>query len=126
MNRPFSILLAVALLATTGCGGNNATISGKVAYKGRPVASGSVVVLNPDNTASKGEIRPDGTYSVSGVARGRVKIGVLSADPSKGPSAAPGRTAGWFPLPRPAGNPGTSGLECEVTRSRQQHDIEIK
>jgi hypothetical protein len=120
-----SALLVVALLAASGCGGNNATMSGKVTYKGRAVTSGSVVVLNPDNTASKGEIQPDGTYTVSDVARGHVKIGVLSAEPSKGPSGDKTK-AGWFPLPHPLGNPGTSKLECEVTATRFQHDIDIK
>ena len=31
------------------------------------------MLRNPDNTASKGAIQPDGTYVVSGVARGRVR-----------------------------------------------------
>ena len=125
MKRMRSTLLILTLLSLSGCGGNNTTMSGKVTYKGRAVTSGSVVVLNPDNTASKGEIQPDGTYTVSGVARGRVMIGVLSADPSKGPSADKMKAAGWFPLPHKLGNPGTSTLECEVTASRFRHDIEI-
>ena len=119
MRRMRFVLLALALLAA-GCGGNNATISGKVTYKGRAVASGAVVVRNPDNTASKGAIQPDGTYAVSGVARGRVQIGVLSARPEKE------RMRDGFALPRQYGKPGVSGLECEVTGSRVTHDIEMK
>ena len=112
-------LFSLLLLAAIGCGGNNATISGKVSYKGRAVTSGAVVVRNHDNTASKGAIQPDGTYAVSGVARGRVQIGVLSAEPK-----AKGRD--WFPLPRKYGKPGASGLECDVTGSSVQHDLDLK
>jgi hypothetical protein len=119
MRRVLPFLLTVLLLAAFGCGGNNATITGKVSYKGRAVRSGSVVVRNPDNTASKGAIQPDGTYIVSGVARGRVQIGVLSADPK-----AKGRD--WFALPRRYGKPGESGLECDVTGASVQHDIDMR
>lgn len=122
MRRLPAALLAAALLAV-GCGGHNATISGKVIYKGRPVTSGAVVVLNPDGTAAKGAIRPDGTYAVSGVARGVVKLGVLSADPAPASKAKP---AGWFPLPKALGSPGRSGLTCEVSSSQVSHDIDVK
>ena len=126
MRRVLFFPLILPLMASLGCGGNNATVSGKVIYKGRPVTSGSVVIRNPDNTATRGPIQPDGTYAVSGVARGRVQIGVLSADPSQGPIEERARAQGWFPLPRKLGKPGASGLECEVTTSRFQHDIDIK
>src|SRR5262249_16860771 len=98
-------------------------IRGKVRFQGRPVTSGAVVVLNSDGTAVKGAIQPDGSYSVAGVVRGRVKIGVLSARPG---ADHKNNAEGWFPLPRVLGNPGTSGLVCDVTGSRVQHDLEIK
>src|SRR5437016_3362903 len=65
------ILIGIA----TGCGGNTAIVSGKVTYQGRPVTSGSVIVLNQDGTAESWVILPDGTYSVPGVKRGHVKFG---------------------------------------------------
>jgi hypothetical protein len=125
MSRRAFVLLALALLAA-GCGGNNATISGKVTYKGRAVTSGAVVVRNPDQTATKGAIQPDGTYSVSGVARGRVEIGVLSARPRRDSPTRQAEMRDWFALPRQYGKPGVSGLACDVTGSRVQHDIEMK
>jgi hypothetical protein len=122
-------------------------LSGKVSYQGHPVLSGSVIVLNADGTARNGVIKPDGTYSVGGVSRGRARIGVLSPDPArarsilekeknqakvnqlpgkdKAPRTRPG-TGGWFPLPRNLGDPDQSGLECDVSSSRVQHDIEMK
>ena len=120
--------LALAL-ALTGCGGS--TLDGTVRYRGQPVTSGVVVVLNPDNTAAKGNIGPDGSYTVSGVGRGPVKVGVLSPDPAHHAARAknsrtrkPQQTAGWVPLPDAAGNPGTSGIAFEVDGSAT-HDIDI-
>src|SRR5690349_503951 len=81
MRRTF-VIAAVLIGAAAGCGGQGATVSGKVSYKGRPVVSGSVIVLNPDGTARTGVILPDGSYTVEGVSRGLVKIGVLSPDPA--------------------------------------------
>jgi hypothetical protein len=137
------ILLPAALLAAlTGCGGS-AKLTGKVTYKGQPVLSGTVTVLNEDGTAASGVIQPDGTYAVEGVKRGRVKIGVVSPDPARARSilkkaenkdakdkdhhghTIPG-TGGWFPLPPELGDPEKSGIELVVSSSRMQYDIEPK
>src|SRR5438477_1667604 len=82
MRRAIPLLAALLLPMLIGCGGT-ATVAGKVTYQGRPVLSGSVIVLNDDGTAVSGVIQPDGTYSVEGVKKGRVKVGVLSPDPTK-------------------------------------------
>jgi hypothetical protein len=139
MKRVGLLLPAALAVALSGCGGP-ATVNGKVIYQGRPVLSGSVIVLNADGTAEEGVIQPDGTYSVEGVNRGRVRIGVLSPDPAHARSILkPGvnqanhprpdpkaARAGWFPLPRNLGDPEKSGLTCEVSASRVKHDIEMK
>jgi hypothetical protein len=140
---PLPLALAAAL---SGCGGG-ATLSGKVTYQGQPVTSGSVIVLNADGTAESGVIRPDGTYTVEGVQKGPVKVGVLSPDPAHARSilvtnrshakddhkhakdsrpAAKAKSAGWFPLPHELGDPEKSGLGCEVTKSRTRYDIDLK
>ena len=68
MRRVIVFALMALLLVASGCGTGTATISGKVSYKGRPVTSGGIVVLNPDGrTIAKGTIQSDGTYSVDGV-----------------------------------------------------------
>ena len=115
----------LSVLLAAGCGSNNSSLDGKVSYKGQPVTSGMVVVLNPDRTTAKGEIEPDGTYSVSGVSsHGSVQVGVLSPDPahhatrpahSRKPKPKP--SAGWVALPDTAGNPSTSGIEFEMAGS---------
>ena len=78
-----------------------------------------MVVLHTDGTAKSGVIQPDGSYSVAGVERGHVHVGVISPDPAHARSvltveanraraghrrthavAYRPKTSGWFPLPR--------------------------
>src|SRR5438046_4965070 len=82
MKRALACLPLILLTTLSGCGGETATLSGKVTYRGRPVTSGSIIVVHEDGTARVGVIEPDGTYAVEGVKRGRVKIGVFSPDPA--------------------------------------------
>jgi hypothetical protein len=146
MRRMRLVAAAIVLAAASGCGGT-ATLSGKVSYKGQPVLSGSVIVLLADGTARESVIQPDGTYTVEGVSRGRVRLGVFSPDPArarsilnkeqnqaqhaadKHPKVVHGHTkpgtGGWFPLPPHLGDPEKSGLECDVAGSRVRHDIEM-
>jgi hypothetical protein len=137
-----SAILAVSL---SRCGNGTATLSGKVTYRGRPVTSGSIVVLNADGTAKSGVIQPDGTYSVAGVGRGHVRLAVISPDPAHGRSvltveanraragqkrthavAYRPKTSSWFPLPRELGDPQSSGLERDVGGSSMEYDINAK
>src|SRR5437763_7171045 len=119
MRRLLACLPLVLLLTLSGCGAGTATLGGKVTYRGRPVTSGSIIVVHEDGTARVGVIEPDGTYSVEGVKRGRVKVGVLSPDPAHARSiltpdenrakealrhakgakkAVKPKAGGWFPL----------------------------
>src|SRR5437868_5190561 len=117
-------------LVLTGCGGDTATVRGKVSFQGRPVIYGSVIFVSADKTAREGVIEADGSYTVKGVHPGEVRIGVASRDPTKGRStrlgepshhkgkagvaAAKAATKGWFPLPRTLEDPDKSGLSCTV------------
>jgi hypothetical protein len=134
MKRIHALALLILIAALPGCS-RTATVGGHVRYKGRPVLSGSVIVLNADGTAESGVIYPDGTYTVKGVKKGPVRLGVFSPDPAKAHSilktadkdhhAGPGNSPGWFPIPADFGNPEKSGLGCEVTTSRFPFDIEM-
>ena len=137
MRRTRRILAALLLATLAGCGGG-ARVSGSVRYQGKPVLSGSVIVLHADGTACSGVIQPDGTYTVSGVKPGPARLGVLSPDPArarpvgkkgkpegKAKRTRPG-THGWFPLPAQLGDPEKSGLICDMNASNVRHDIDVK
>jgi hypothetical protein len=144
MRAPGCVAALVLTTSLAGCGGSTATLSGKVSYQGKTETSGSVIVVNEDGTAESGVIQPDGTYSVTGVKRGRVKIGVLSPEPARarsivkseaprpkgtGKMTAAERKAidtGWFPIPRQLGKPDTSDIACDVAAAHVEFDIEMK
>jgi hypothetical protein len=136
------MLVAVDL---SGCGNGTSTLSGKVSYRGRPVTSGSIIVLQDGGTARSGIIQPDGTYSVAGVERGHMRVAVISPNPAHTRSvltveanrarvghkrthavAYRPNTSGWFPLPHDLGDPATSGLECDIAATNVEYDISAK
>src|SRR5579871_6375698 len=74
----------LAALAATACGcSREASVSGKVTYKDKPVTYGTVIVLGPEHKASSGAIQPDGSYTVEGLVPGEAQFGVVSRDPAK-------------------------------------------
>jgi hypothetical protein len=139
MKRLVAFAAAALVCGALGCG-RTATVSGKVTYQGKPVLSGSVIVLSWDGTARSGVIYADGSYKVEGVKKGAARLGVFSPDPATAHSILhhaetsdknsgkpeKGKSPGWFPLPRALGDPATSGQKCDVTSSRVQFDIELK
>jgi len=136
-----SIPLMILLASVCGCG-HGTNVTGKVIYKGRPVAYGSVIFLCSDKTARSGVIEPDGSYTIEDVPPGDVNIAVISRDPSKGRSvlrgqkpSQPGKNKAassektakqWFPLPSKFEDPKTSGLGYIVASDSAVHDIDLK
>jgi len=70
--RCFSLLLLFVTIV--GCGKKDGTVSGKVTYKGAPVTGGFITFEPTNGVAAKGDIKPDGTYKVSGVPPGDNKV----------------------------------------------------
>ena len=130
----------VVCSTAVGCGAGRTTASGKVTFRGKPVTSGTVMLVAADKQIYLGPIQPDGTYSVPAVPVGPVAIGVSSPDPNdvevrgKGsgtigarPTSRKGDKAlpeGWFPLPDKYADPNGSGLSGEV-KSGRPFDIAI-
>src|SRR6266540_2042684 len=110
-------LAAVAALAvlTVGCGGQG-NLNGKVTItedgKTRSLAMGSVMVIASDNKPYYGEIKPDGSYQVSGVPAGNAKVVVNSPDP-KLQDVVASRTAG-----RDGGDGSKAEPRPQVDRSK--------
>jgi hypothetical protein len=135
--------MAAALLVVTlaGCGGGRADVSGKVLYKGKLLTSGTVSMVGPDGIVRQGAIKPDGTYTITGVAAGKVQIGVLSANPAgdvRGRRPAAGNrvaaappdgapvASNWFAIPASYQEPTTSGLSTVLASGSNQHDIKLE
>jgi hypothetical protein len=135
--------LAVLLgLACAGCGPGKGDVSGRVTSNGRPVVTGTVSVLGSDGLLRSGDIGPDGTYRVEGVAAGPAKVAVTSPDPwdeyqklvkvqkSKGaadrikPPAIDKKD--WFPLPKAYEGPEQSPLSFTVQGGANEYDVPLR
>jgi hypothetical protein len=124
------------LCAAWGCGGSAGTIAGKVSYRGKVLAGGTVTLFNADGVKIRSvPIRPDGSYRASGLPVGLTKIAVESKAPSGLPPVlvprppekydlADGATPA-VPIPPHYKDAGKSGLTVEVTAGDQKHDIDL-
>jgi hypothetical protein len=122
---------AVLLLLAGGCGGGTTssltTVKGKVSYRGRPLATGTIVfapdaVRGNHGALARAAIQPDGTYALQtddapGAAPGWYRVTVIALDstpPTSGKSFAVPRSL----LPDKYRDPQLSGLSCEVKAER--------
>jgi hypothetical protein len=112
-----------------------------VTYDGKPLVSGSVMMVADDGLPLVGVINPDGSYTVSGVPVGKVRVAVNSPPPEppvnaggpagplgKNPASAPPPLvddAGWFPIPEKYGDPEQSGLTFHVKRGPNIYNIDL-
>lgn len=124
-------LLALPLFSLVGCADKVVEVKGKVTYQGKEVCGGGIQLVAKNNQVYGGTIAEDGTYIVSGVPAGEVKIGVSSPDPSnntaatmrssrsgaaglggaaKKGEAAPAKNSKWFKIPDKYSDPDKSGL----------------
>jgi hypothetical protein len=133
-------LLAAALagglfLLPSGCGvfENAGTVSGTVRYKGQPLTEGSVSFVSEKGQVATGSIDKSGHYVVSRVPVGPAKVTVQVVS-SEGPppmsfvgAAKPEQgTATGSKIPLRYGMAATSGLQHNVTKGKQQFDIDLK
>ena len=128
----FAFLLL--LVFAVGCGGN-APVTGTVKFPdGTPLDRG-IVVFETDKMAARGDIRKDGTYTLTtgedkGIPPGTYKVSIAGANqPIVIPPSGQG---GGAPIITPVTNlvdtkfesPNTSGLTCEV-KGKTTFDIEV-
>ena len=123
-------------------------MAGKVTFKGKPLAGGSVTVVGTDNVPRLGGIAADGTYAVGGVPAGEVRVSVSwPAPPAEAapaaaalpppeakkrrgmalegvPAAAADRKT-WFRIPERYGDVATSGLRYAVAGGANAVDVKM-
>jgi hypothetical protein len=112
-------------------------VSGKVTYGGKNLAWGTVQFEGSDGIIHHGNIELDGSYSVSGVPTGEVKVAVSSINPKSsdfvpmqregGPPPPPRpEIKGWFAIPEKYDKTFNSGLSYTIKRGENNIDIELK
>ncbi|HZV03835.1 MAG TPA: hypothetical protein VE999_01980 [Gemmataceae bacterium] len=134
--KPFLHLAALGLtaLAASGCDPSAVTVSGKVTAGGRPVTAGTVLFLGADNQIATGNLDGEGHYVVPHAPTGNVKVAVLTLRPQQIKAARyrpkeapplPSRLTNLVPVAEKYQSPETSGLTCDVQKSRQEYDIAL-
>lgn len=126
-------LVAVIAVAVAGCskGVKKVTVHGTVSYKGQPLQSGVLQFVGPEGAYSAGAIQSDGTYIVTDVVPGEVKVAVAEAPQgSGGPSADEKKSAGPkkppVSLPDKFHDPEKSGMKYTITPDTKELPIELK
>jgi hypothetical protein len=134
MQRYFPVgafVLAAAVVLTSGCadkGIKKINLSGTVTYNGKTLNSGLLKVAGPNNSYTAAAIQKDGTYKITDVIPGEVKIGVMPSPQSSGSSSggkdAP--TTAPIDLPDKLRDPETSGVKYTITPETKELNIELK
>jgi hypothetical protein len=117
-------LLSLAACCLSGCSGNKRhTIQGFVTLQGEPVPAGLVRIFGPGDHLSTAPIRPDGTFTVTDVPAGQIRVTVAPAKErmagssgTAGPGSAP--PAPKAVIPARYNDVGTSGLVYTVAPGR--------
>lgn len=128
----------VGLSASMGCGGaKKATVKGTVTYKGEKLGNGNVVFLGADNKGASSPIDANGSYHLSNVPLGPVKITVETI----APIAATAPAMPGMEMPKIEGGPAAgkyvripdqykdatrSGLTYEVKSGNHEHNINLE
>lgn len=125
--------LAVTLfVATSGCssGIKKVTVSGTVSYKGQPLQSGILKFVGPEGSYSAASVQPDGTFTVTDVVPGEIKVGIMESPAGYGSSSGdkkgPARpSAAASSLPQKYREPETSDLKYTITSDTKDLRIDI-
>jgi hypothetical protein len=141
--------LLLTVLTLSSCASvKRGDVHGKVSRGGRPIIYGSVVLIGSNDIPVTGRINADGTYAVSGVPAGAVRVAVVSPDPAtplpdrqlpwernpKAPLLPPKRRPmapevdrrKWFALPKQYEMADTSGITTTIHSGDNTFDIDLK
>ncbi|MCI0463444.1 MAG: hypothetical protein L0Z62_41430 [Gemmataceae bacterium] len=125
-------LAAVVLVPVSGCGGaRKVTVSGTVAYKGQKLSSGFLQFVGPEGAYSGSSIQADGSYIITDVVPGEVKVGVQPTPQGSGSSSSgdkPGADPKAVPveLPERFRDPEKSGVKYTITPDTRELHIDLK
>jgi hypothetical protein len=130
--RVWCVPLALAA-AAAGCatkGGRVREVRGTVSYKGAPLESGTVRFVGPNNEVAFATVQKNGTYIVTDVPPGDVKIGVIQGNEPRNVGDSSGKKAEKAArpavvLPKKYHDPETSGVTRTVAPDTTQLDLDF-
>lgn len=147
---PVMLLVGTLLVGCTRVGEQQAEVSGKVSYKGKPLPGGVITFAAPRGYTATAVISPEGTYKLKAPV-GEVQIGVdnrmldknspkqkqaekrSGAGRLKMPTEVASKlekgkqevTGSYVFLPSRFADPTKSGLTYTVKTGAQTHDVEL-
>ena len=131
MSRHALWISVLSTLLAFGCGTRPmGDVSGRVTFRGEPLALGTITFINSDGSAAQGNVE-DGSYRVAKVPVGLAKITVF-AHPSPVPpqmldrvQTPPAFRRKFVPIPERYQSVDHSGLTYTVVRGKQTHDVPL-
>lgn len=143
-----TVLFAAAVLSAAfvgGCGDvPRGRIHGRITFQGKPLANASVVFLAQDNRTYLADIKPDGSYEVSGIALGPVRVSIQQMQPRSAAKSERGATKATYAdekaaapraeepksfgplIPPHYADPDQSGLTFELKEPDQEWSADLK
>ncbi len=121
----FALVLAVGLSA--GCSRDKRqTVHGTVTFKGEKLTAGTVRILGPGDQLATAEIRPDGTFAVTDVPPGEVRIAIVdTASGSSGAGPGAGAAAKRVRIPDKYKDVKTSGLVYTLAPDADKLEVKL-
>jgi hypothetical protein len=93
------------------------------------VPSGILKFIGPEGAYSAASIQPDGTFIITDVVPGEVKVGIMESPQGSGSSSGAASSGPKNPpvsLPEKYREPETSGLTYTITPETKELNIDIK
>jgi hypothetical protein len=141
------LLILTGGLTLVGCGrSSQATVTGKVTYKGQPLKGGSISLISDAGGVVKSTIEEDGSYKITKAPLGSAKVTVdtkglrpVNQKAVKGPyanakappevlpkSAKGGDASHYVAIPPRYADPEKSGLSVEVKKGKNEQNIDLQ
>jgi len=121
-----SLLLGVFLILA-GCGKPQATVSGKVTYKGKPVPAGQITLIAPESgKAIAADLDSSGSFTCPGTLEvGNYLMFIMPPIPKQLPPGTPIQKVP-FDVPKKYQDPKTSPLKEEIKGGKNELTIDLK
>jgi hypothetical protein len=140
-----ALLLLAGGLMLVGCGrSSQATLTGKVTYKGQPLKGGSIALISETGGVERATIAEDGSYKITKVPAGSAKVTVdtkalrpaatkakqgvyAKAPPEAKPQSLKGGDADrYVAIPDRYADPDKSGIRVQVKNGKNEQNIDLQ